>query len=281
MSILLAPLIVVLIAANTWAGDGSRGFRNADIQGTYSWLAQGSAVVAGTPSAFPVVVIGTVFSDGQGTMHGTGIVNPGGPASGLTPGQPVSLAITYEVEADGTGQWFAAVNPSALPSVVGSGAMVIGAKGEVHVVSTQPDRVIFTTVKKQHPPARGFSKATLRGAWAFTCHGALVTATGEPPTPVIVPVAAIGLMTNDGHGQFSAAVTTNTNGGVTHEEFTGMTEVSRDGLVSATATSTDSLWAHLQGVVDNRHAFRAITTEPGRVVSCAFTAQGRPDEDHE
>jgi hypothetical protein len=281
MSMRLVPWMVVLVAAHAWAGDGSRGFRNADITGNYSWLAQGSAVVSGTPRAFPIVIIGTVFSDGHGTMHGTGTVNPGGPASGLTPGQSVSLAITYEVEADGTGQWFAAANPSDLPAVVGSGAMVIGAKDEVHVVSTQLDRVISTTVKKQHPPTRGFSKATLRGAWAFTCHGALVTATGAPPTPVIVPVAVIGLMTNDGHGTFSAAVTANTNGVITHEDFTGKNEVSRDGLVSATATSTDPLLAHLSGVVDNRHEFRAITTDPGRIVSCTFTAQGRPDEDQD
>ena len=279
MRMLLVSLMVVLGVAHAGARDGSRGFRNADIQGTYSWLAQGSAVVAGTPSAFPIVVIGTVFSDGQGHMHGTGIVNPGGPASGLTPGQPVALAITYEVEADGTGEWFAATNPSALPAVVGSGAMVIGAQDEVQVVSTQTDRVIATTVKKQHPPARGFSKATLRGAWAFTCHGALVTASEVPPTPVIVPVAVVGLMTNDGHGTFSAVVTANTNGVIAHEEFAGVNEVSRDGLVSATASSTEPLLANLRGIIDNRHAFRAITIDPGRVVSCAFTAQGHPDED--
>ena len=43
------------------------------------------------------------------------------------------------------------------------------------------------------------------------------------PTPVIVPVAVIGLMTNDGYGTFSAAVTANINGGVTQEDFTGVT----------------------------------------------------------
>ena len=98
---------------------------------------------------------------------------------------------------------------------------------------------------------------------------------------MIVPVAVIGLMTNDGHGTFSAAVTANTNGVVTHEDFTGENEVSRDGLVSATASSPEPLLANLRGIIDNRHAFRAITIDPGRVVSCAFTAQGRPEEDQE
>jgi hypothetical protein len=76
-------------------------------------------------------------------------------------------------------------------------------------------------------------------------------------------------------------VTANTNGVVTHEDFTGKNEVSRDGLVSARATRPEPLLANLSGVVDNRHEFRAITTDPGRVVSCAFTAQGRPDEDQD
>jgi hypothetical protein len=274
--------MVVLGVAHAGARDGSRGFRNADIQGTYSWLAQGSAVVAGTPSAFPIVVIGTVFSDGQGHMHGTGIVNPGGPASGLTPGQPVALALTYEVAEDGTGQWFAAVNPNEPPSLLGSGAMVIGAHDEVYIVSTQPGRVLSTTAKKQKPPSGGFSNATLGGAWALTCHGALVTATEDALTPEIVPVAVIGLMTNDGDGTFSAAVTVNINGDVTPEAYTGETRVNSDGLVTATATSTEPvLLANLSGVVDNHHEFRAISTDPGRIVSCAFTAQERPDEDRD
>ena len=113
---------------------------------------------------------------------------------------------------------------------------------------------------------------------------------------MIEPVAVIGLMTNDGHGKFSASVTANTNGVVTQEDFTGVNRVSSDGLVSicsdglvsvssddlvsATATSPDTepLLANLSGVVDNRHEFRMITTDPGRFVSCAFKAQGRPDE---
>ena len=112
--------------------------------------------------------------------------------------------------------------------------------------------------------------------------------------PVIEPVAVIGLMTNDGHGKFSAAVTANTNGVVTQEDFTGVNRVSSDGLVSicsdglvsvssddlvcATATSTEPLLANLSGVVDNRHEFRMIATDAGKFVSCAFKAQGRPDE---
>ena len=282
MRSLLSPVLVVLVAANAWAGAGTRGFSNADVTGNYNWLAQGSAVVPNTPIAFPVVIIGTVFSDGQGTMQGTATVNLSRPGSGLTPGQPVALALTYEVAEDGTGQWFAAVNPNEPPSLLGSGAMVIGAHDEVYIVSTQPGRVLSTTAKKQKPPSGGFSNATLGGAWALTCHGALVTATEDALTPEIVPVAVIGLMTNDGDGTFSAAVTVNINGDVTPEAYTGETRVNSDGLVTATATSTEPvLLANLSGVVDNHHEFRAISTDPGRIVSCAFTAQGRPDEDRD
>jgi hypothetical protein len=279
---LLTPVLVVLVAATAWAGAGTRGFSNADVTGNYNWLAQGSAVVPNTPIAFPVVIIGTVFSDGQGTMQGTATVNLSRPGSGLTPGQPIALALTYEVAEDGTGQWFAAVNPNEPPSLLGSGAMVIGAHDEVSIVSTQPGRVLSTTAKKQKPPSGGFSNATLGGAWALTCHGALVTATEDALTPEIVPVAVIGLMTNAGDGTFSAAVTVNINGDVRPEAYTGETRVNSDGLVTATATSTEPvLLANLSGVVDNRHAFRAISTDPGRIVSCAFTAQGRPAEDQE
>ena len=47
MRMLLAPLMVVLVAANALARDGSRGFSNSDIKGNYSWLAQGSSIVPG------------------------------------------------------------------------------------------------------------------------------------------------------------------------------------------------------------------------------------------
>jgi hypothetical protein len=112
-------------------------------------------------------------------------INPGGPISGLTPGQLVALDGTYEVENDGTGEYTgpaappspsATSNSGAPPSVLGSGALVIrSSNNEVQLVSSQTNRVLYTTLKKQHPPSDGFSNKTLRGEWGFTCHGALVT----------------------------------------------------------------------------------------------------------
>jgi hypothetical protein len=243
-------LIALAAASNTFAGDRSQAFGDTDIRGNYGLLAQGSSVVPGTQIAFPAVIVGRLFSDGKGNLQGTGIVNPGGPVSGIGPGQSVTITGTYDVDTDGTGD-FTASAAAASPSA---------------------------TSKKQRPPSAGFSNATLRGAWGFACHGALVSSTGDP-TAVESPVAVVGLMTNDGRGKFSAEVTSNTNGVVNQENFTGVNSVASDGTISATATSTDPLLANLQRVVDNAREFRVITTDAGTIVSCTFTVQGRPDEE--
>lgn len=285
--IMLSLLIVLVAASNTFAGDGSQNFSDADIKGSYGLLAQGSSVVPGTQISFPAVIVGKLFSDGKGHLQGTGTVNPGGPVSGLEPGQSVTITGTYDVDTDGTGDFTAsatATSPSATsnssdpPSIQLGGALVIESfADEVQLVSTQTNRVLYTTLKKQRPPSDGFSNATLRGAWGFACHGALVTPTGDP-TAVESPVAVIGLMTNDGHGKFSAEVTANTNGVVTQENFTGINRVASDGTITASATSTDPLLAKLTGVIDNDHEFRVITTDPGTIVSCTFKVQERPDD---
>jgi hypothetical protein len=254
MKRIMLSLLIVVAASNTFAGDGSQRFRNSDIKGNYGLLAQGSSVVPGTQIVFPAVFVGKVLSDGKGNLQGMGTINPGGPVSGFTPGQLVALNGAYEVDADGTGQYAGSAappSPSAAsstsdpPSVLGSGALVIASSNnEIQLVSTQTNRVLYITLKKQQPPSGGFSKATLRGAWGFVCHGALVTPTGDPSAPVESAVAMVGLMTNDGHGNFSAEVTANTNGVVTQENFTGSNNVGSDGIISA--TSTDPLLANLR-----------------------------------
>ena len=276
--IMLSLVIVLLAASNTFAGDRSHVFSNADIKGSYGLLAQGSSAVPGTQIAFPAVYVGIVSSDGNGNLQGMGTINPGGPISGLTPGQAVALTGTYNVDTDGTGDvtgsGAATGDP---PPVLGAGALVIESFNEIQVVSTQTDRVFYTTLKKQRPPFGGFSNATLRGAWGFACHGALLTSTGDP-TAVESSVALVGLMTNDGHGKFSAEDTSNINGVVSQESFTGVTKVASDGTMSATATGTNPLLAKLVGIFDTSGEFRMITTDAGTVVSCTFNVQGRPDD---
>jgi hypothetical protein len=289
--IILSLLIFLVAASETFAADGSRRFSNSDIKGNYGLLAQGNSVVAGTQISFPAVFVARISSDGKGNLQGMGTINPGGLISGLMPAQLVALDGEYEVDEDGTGEYTgsaappppsATSNSSDPPSVLGSGALVIASSNnEIQLVSTQANRVLYITLKKQRPPFQGFSNATLRGAWGFVCHGALVTSTGDPSTATESVTAVTGLMTNDGHGGFSAEITANTNGVVTQESFTGVNSVSSDGIISATATSTDPLLAHLRGIIDNNHEFRAITTDPGTVVSCAFTAQGRRDDDRD
>ena len=99
----LSLLMVLLAVSNAFAGERSRGFSNSDIKGAYGLLAQGTSAVPGTPIAFPAIYIGQVVSDGNGNLQGMGTINPGGPISGLQPGQPVMLTGTYDIDADGTG----------------------------------------------------------------------------------------------------------------------------------------------------------------------------------
>lgn len=285
--IMLSLLIVLAAASSTFAEDRPRTFSNSDIKGNYGLLAQGSSAVPGTPIAFPAVYVGKVVSDGNGNLQGMGTINPGGPISGLQPGQPVTLTGTYAVDTDGTGDFTgtgAGNTPSATsnsndpPSVLGAGALVIESFNQIELVSTEPNRVFYTTLKKQRPPFGGFSNATLRGAWGFACHGTLVTSIGDPSTATESSVAVVGLMTNDGHGKFSAEDTVNTNGVVSQESFVGVNRVASDGTMSTSATGTNPLLANLIGIFDDSREFRMITTDPGTVVSCAFTAQGRRDD---
>jgi len=287
LRIMLSPLIVLVAASNTFAGERSHGFSNADIKGNYGLLGQGTSAVPGTQISFPAVYIGKVVSDGHGNLQGMGTINPGGPISGLQPGQPVMLTGTYDIDADGTGE-FAGIgtggSPSATsnsndpPSVLGSGALVIESLDEIELVSTETNRVFYTTLKKQRPPFGGFSNATLRGAWGFACHGSLVTSTRDPSTATESAVAMVGLMTNDGHGKFSAEDTANTNGVVSHESFVGVNSVASDGTISATATGTNPLLANMRGIFDNSGEFRMIATDAGTVVGCTFTVQQRSED---
>jgi hypothetical protein len=277
--IMLSLVIILVAASNTFAGDRPHSFSNADIKGSYGLLAQGTSAVPGTPISFPAVYVGIVSSDGNGNLHGNGTINPGGPISGLTPGQAVTLTGTYNVDADGTGDvtgsGAATGDP---PPVLGAGALVIESFNEIQVVGMQTDRVFYTTLKKQRPPFGGFSNANLSGVWGFACHGSLVTSTGDPSPAVESLVALVGLMTNDGHGKFSAEDTSNTNGVVSQESFTGVTKVASNGTISATATGTNPLLANLAGIIDTSDEFRMITTDAGTVVSCTFNVQARPDD---
>jgi len=287
MRLILSLLIVLLAASNTFAGEPSRGFSNSDIKGAYGLLAQGTSAVPGTPIAFPAVYIGQVVSDGNGNLQGMGTINPGGPISGLQPGQPVMLTGTYDIDADGTGEFTgsgAGGSQSATsasngpPSVLGAGALVIQSLDEIELVSTQSDRVFYTTLKKQHPPFGGFSNSLLRGAWGFACHGSLVTSTADPSTTTESAVAMVGLMTNDGHGNFNAEDTANTNGVVSQESFAGVNSIAGDGTISATATGTNPLLANMKGIFDDSGEFRMIATDAGTVIGCTFKLQRRSDE---
>ena len=281
----LSLLIVLLAVSNAFAGERSRGFSNSDVKGAYGLLAQGTSAVPGTTIAFPAIYIGQVVSDGNGNLHGMGTINPGGPLSGLQPGQSVMLTGTYDIDADGTGDVTgsgtggspsATSNSNTPPSVLGAGALVIQSLDEIELVSTETDRVFYTTLKKQHPPFGGFSNTALRGAWGFACHGSLVTPTADSSTESAV--AMVGLMTNDGHGNFTAEDTANTNGVVIHESFIGVNSVASDGTISATATGASPLLANMRGIFDDSGEFRMIATDAGVVIGCTFKVQRRSED---
>ena len=285
--IMLSLVIALLAASNTFAGDRSHSFSNADVKGNYGLLAQGTSAVPGTQIAFPAVYVGIVSSDGKGNLQGHGTINPGGPISGLTPGQPVMLTGTYDIDADGTGEFTGAgvggsqsvtSASTSPPSVLGSGALVIQSLDEIELVSTEANRVVYTTLKKQHPPFGGFSNATLRGAWGFACHGSLVASTADPSTVTQAALAIVGLMTNDGRGNFSAEDTANASGFVSHESFVGINSVASDGTISATVTGPNPLLTNLRGIFDDSGEFRMIAADAGTIIGCTFRVQRRPDD---
>ncbi len=279
----IAPAGLALAGPNT-------SFTDADIQGNYGLLNQGSIILPTTPPvSVPVVIVGTLFSDGKGNEHGKVTVNAGAPVPG--PGLAeftASLVGTYDVDTDGTGDFTAAatITPPATPATNAAdpaafqlgGALVIDDKDkEVRLLSTGSARVLLTTAKKQHPPNDGFSNRTLRGNWGFSCQGTLFTLAADP-TAVESPLAVVGLITDDGKGDFSAEVTADTAGVILQSTFSGHNEVASDGTISATATSADPLLTNLRGVIDNKDEFRLIAIDPGKIVSCTARKQRNPDQ---
>ena len=265
-------------------------FTDADIQGNYGLLNQGSIILPTTPPvSVPVVIVGTLFSDGKGNERGEVTVNAGAPVpgTGLTE-FTASLAGTYDVDTDGTGDFTAAatITPPATNAAdpaafqLGGALVIDGEDKEVRLLSTGSARVLLTTAKKQLAPNDGFSNGTLRGNWGFSCQGTLVTLVGDP-TAVESPLAVVGLITDDGKGDFSAEVTADTAGVILQSTFSGHNEVASDGTISATATSADPLLTNLRGVIDNKDEFRLIAIDPGKIVSCTARKQRIPDQEQD
>jgi hypothetical protein len=238
------------------------------------------------PLSVPVVIIGTLFSDGKGNERGEVTVNAGAPVPGTGLAEfTASLDGTYAVDTDGTGDFTAGATMTPATSAAApapfqlGGALVIDDEDhEVRLLSTGNNRVLLTTARKQRPPKNGFSNASLRGNWGFSCQGSLVRLVGDP-TAVESPLAVVGLITDDGKGNFSAEVTANTAGAIIQSTFSGRNEVDRNGNISATATSADPLLTNLRGVIDNEDEFRLIAIDPGKIVSCNAKKQGNPDQE--
>lgn len=199
-----------------------------------------------------------------------------------------TVTLPCSVDTDGTGNFTAAatITPPAANAADPAafqlgGALVIDDKDkEVRLLSTGSARVLLTTAKKQHPPNDGFSNSTLRGNWGFSCQGTLFTLAADP-TAVESPLAVVGLITDDGKGDFSAEVTADTAGVILQSTFSGHNEVASDGTISATATSADPLLTNLRGVIDNKDEFRLIAIDPGKVVSCTARKQRNPDQEND
>jgi hypothetical protein len=117
--------------------------------------------------------------------------------------------------------------------------------------------------------------------WGFACHGSLVMSTADPSTAMEFSIALVGLMTNDGRGNFSAEDTANASGVVSHESFVGVNSVTADGTISATLTGTNPLLTSLRGIFDDSGEFRMIATDAGTVIGCTFKVQRRRDDDRD
>jgi hypothetical protein len=108
----------------------------------------------------------------------------------------------------------------------------------------------------------GCTNASLKGSYGLSLNGT----TGGLPT------AAVGVLTADGEGSFSATFTISVNGGViTGAKAVGTYAVNPDCTASAT-DSSDNLHYTLVIVRHGAEGF-AINTDPGNVYSGAFQKQ--------
>jgi len=108
----------------------------------------------------------------------------------------------------------------------------------------------------------GCTNASIKGSYGLSLNGT----TGGLPT------AAVGLLTADGEGNFSATFTISVNGGVTTGvQAVGTYAVNPDCTGSAT-DSTDNLHYTLVVVRHGAEGF-AINTDSGNIYSGAFKKQ--------
>ena len=222
------------------------------------------------------------MADGKGHEQGKATVNAGAtvPAFGSSV-FTTSLAGTYDVDPDGTGDFTATLTPPGISAASAAsnpfdlgGALVIDQKDdrEVRLLSIGSNRVLLTGTKRQRTPKGGFSNANLRGDWGFSCQGTLITLAGDP-TAVESPLAVVGLITADGKGDFLAKVTANVAGAILQSSFSGNIKVAKNGFITAAATSADPLLAHLRGVMDSTNEFELIPIDPGKIISCTANKQ--------
>ena len=240
---------------------------NASFSGTYGVLQSGWMLAgpdgSSLPSPLPIALVGTQTNDGAGTVTGATVtINAGGTII------PVSGTGTYAVNADCTGT--VSLSFANSPTVHDSFTLIDGGK-EVKSIGTDPN-VVWSGTGKPIPGA--CSNATLSGSYGFSENGSVLL--GRDGSRLLTPLSLseVGVVTNDGAGNQTAAATTNAGGTVGQESWTATYSISADCTVSAIQTLPNGMTRHLAGVaVDGGSGFFGIGTNAGAVVTISATAQ--------
>jgi hypothetical protein len=111
---------------------------------------------------------------------------------------------------------------------------------------------------------RGCSEATLKGIFAYTSTGYIVTA---PFPPIVGPSAEVGTQSFDGRGGVTFTFNSSQNGNIGPGTATGTYTVNED-CTGTFTEATPGFTAHYSFVIDsNGNGFQAICQDTGVVVS--------------
>jgi len=245
-------LLVVILAFGIACGDGASGNdKVGQVRGTYGLLVIGTKGV-------PLVAVGLLKAKGNGTVDGLATISFFGTVINET------FSGTLMVNGDGTGTL---AGTTSRGDKFTKSFVVTDGGDQIGFESTDADEIQLIAARRQ--TRRGaFSRRSLKGKWAFVCGGTEADL-GSGGT---APVTAVGLLANDGIGNFHGHGTYNQNGTVVEATFDGTSIVNSDGTFTDSGTYASGLSGTFadSGVIEDNAQLVTISTSTQGAVSCTL-----------
>jgi len=219
----------------------------------------GSYVIALHDRAYGMDVLGVLIADGNGNIHGTADLNtPFGVATGQ------AFNGTYSMGNDGRGSATITYTPVAGTTATLSARLMMQSDSLAYLYSSDTYLGMATGVLEKQT-ASSFSKASLKGSYAFLLRGlAPVSNPTPPPTNNTTSTATAGFLSADGNGNMIGSSDTSTSGVLTNQNISGTYTMQNNGKATATldvTTSPQPFTSHLSIAMVSPERFYVLSTD--------------------